>query len=105
MYAWPSKSGADFSRGSAHPATRPRILATHPRRFANRAPPAPVAARANGANGVPSAPFARSGTAPRSGLLAARVDGGKKKGRERKPGPSLPVPTPGAPQGMVLSYQ
>jgi hypothetical protein len=30
MYGYATKSDADFSRGCAHPATRPRISATHP---------------------------------------------------------------------------
>jgi len=55
------KLAADFSRGCALAVIVRTFLLIHPRRFANRHLPAEVAAKANGANDMPSAPFVRSG--------------------------------------------
>jgi hypothetical protein len=101
------KQGADFSRGCAYPATRPPISATHPHRFANRAPLATITTRANGANGVSSARFARLAIIPRSGQKAARVNGGKRKGRGYPPNRGVAQVCPGATEaGYTLeSYE
>jgi hypothetical protein len=61
MYACTPEPAADFPRSCACSARGQPISATRPYRFANRVPPAPVVAKANGADDMLSAPFVRSG--------------------------------------------
>jgi hypothetical protein len=64
MYAYLLKTEHGFFEGVCAPCNATAYFSDPPptgSRFANRVPPAPVAARANGADDIPSAPSARSG--------------------------------------------